>query len=181
MTDLLRALFTPGERYKHRQLLPSVGGSVSWTVNRRGWQQRSRRRTASTCAKMKAFTLFAITFALGVSAQALDEQFGLSVRAEDLRKSHRDIRKKTFLIISPDLIMERNEVSTPNIKARRSIFERQQAPEGDGACPQVWFDIATDLKAEFNGCNRQARDAIRFAFHDAGMWPPPFTTVHVRN
>lgn len=77
--------------------------------------------------------------------------------------------------------MERNEVSTPNIKARRSIFERQQAPEGEGACPQVWFDIATDLKAEFSECNRQARDAIRFAFHDAGMWLLAFATVYVRN
>lgn len=35
------------------------------------------------------------------------------------------------------------------------------------ACPAIWKEIATDLKAVFRGCNRPARTAIRFAFHDA--------------
>lgn len=34
-------------------------------------------------------------------------------------------------------------------------------------CPAIWKDIATDLKQAFEGCNNGARNAIRFAFHDA--------------
>ena len=41
-------------------------------------------------------------------------------------------------------------------------------PAANGSCPQVWFDIAADLKPNFFGCTRLAADAIRFAFHDAG-------------
>lgn len=35
-------------------------------------------------------------------------------------------------------------------------------------CPQVWYDIASDLKGSFSGCSRNAAAAIRFAFHDSG-------------
>jgi hypothetical protein len=35
------------------------------------------------------------------------------------------------------------------------------------ACPSVWSTVASDLKQSFSGCNVQARNAIRFAFHDA--------------
>ncbi|EMC95707.1 hypothetical protein BAUCODRAFT_148591 [Baudoinia panamericana UAMH 10762] len=34
-------------------------------------------------------------------------------------------------------------------------------------CPAVWSTVATDLKSAFTGCNVLARNAIRFAFHDA--------------
>ena len=36
-------------------------------------------------------------------------------------------------------------------------------------CPQVWYDISKDLASSFAGCNQLAANAIRFAFHDAGM------------
>ncbi|KAL1583088.1 hypothetical protein WHR41_08270 [Cladosporium halotolerans] len=49
---------------------------------------------------------------------------------------------------------------------RAALADNTTAPSG-GSCPQVWYDIARDLKTEFFGCNRQASDAIRFAFHDA--------------
>jgi hypothetical protein len=35
-------------------------------------------------------------------------------------------------------------------------------------CPQVWYEISSDLAASFSGCNQLAANAIRFAFHDAG-------------
>lgn len=38
----------------------------------------------------------------------------------------------------------------------------------DDQCPQVWYDIASDLKGSFSGCSRNAAAAIRFAFHDSG-------------
>ncbi|KAM0714471.1 hypothetical protein Q7P37_010258 [Cladosporium fusiforme] len=86
---------------------------------------------------MKVNSILAITFAFCVSTQALEAAYDDS-----------------------------NLANTPRIKERRSALETQVAPEGD-ACPQVWYDIAKDLKSEFSGCNRRARDAIRFAFHDA--------------
>ena len=35
------------------------------------------------------------------------------------------------------------------------------------SCPGIWSTVASDLSSSFSGCNRNARDAIRFAFHDA--------------
>lgn len=37
------------------------------------------------------------------------------------------------------------------------------------ACPEIWSEVAADLRRAFNGCSRQASTAIRFAFHDAGQ------------
>lgn len=36
-----------------------------------------------------------------------------------------------------------------------------------GSCPQIWSQVASQLKSDFSGCNDFARSAIRFAFHDA--------------
>lgn len=47
-------------------------------------------------------------------------------------------------------------------------------------CPQVWYDIAKDLKSEFDGCNRRAASAIRFAFHDAGMCSNALPRIDLR-
>lgn len=46
---------------------------------------------------------------------------------------------------------------------------KEKSPSGpsDGSCPQVWSQVASQLKSDFNGCNDYARNAIRFAFHDA--------------
>lgn len=48
---------------------------------------------------------------------------------------------------------------------------RPPASNGNNAnrCPQVWYDISRDLASSFAGCNQLAANAIRFAFHDAGM------------
>ena len=39
------------------------------------------------------------------------------------------------------------------------------------ACPEIWSEVAADLRRAFHGCSRQASTAIRFAFHDAGQCP----------
>jgi hypothetical protein len=42
-----------------------------------------------------------------------------------------------------------------------------------GDCPAIWSTIASDLSQSFigpNGCTDLARGAIRFAFHDAGIY-----------
>jgi hypothetical protein len=45
-----------------------------------------------------------------------------------------------------------------------------RAPARDeNQCPQVWYEISKDLASSFAGCNQLAANAIRFAFHDAGM------------
>jgi len=50
---------------------------------------------------------------------------------------------------------------------RQSSLEQPTTPAANGSCPQVWYDVAADLKSNFFGCTRLAADAIRFAFHDA--------------
>ncbi|KAF2114587.1 ligninase LG6 precursor [Lophiotrema nucula] len=35
-----------------------------------------------------------------------------------------------------------------------------------GSCPEVWSTVASDLQADFSGCNDDARAAIRAPFHD---------------
>jgi hypothetical protein len=66
---------------------------------------------------------------------------------------------------------ELGNAKTPSfISQRRSALEQPATPAANGSCPQVWYDIAADLKSSFFGCTRSAADAIRFAFHDAGEW-----------
>lgn len=55
-----------------------------------------------------------------------------------------------------------------SISQRRAAQEQPPISPTNASCPQVWFDIAADLKSNFFGCTRLAADAIRFAFHDAG-------------
>ena len=63
---------------------------------------------------------------------------------------------------------ELGNAKTPSfISQRRSALEQPATPAANGSCPQVWYDIAADLKSSFFGCTRSAADAIRFAFHDA--------------
>lgn len=55
-----------------------------------------------------------------------------------------------------------DEVATIPSLLTRSL-ERRQA-----TCPAVWQEISSELKGTLKGCNRNARTALRFAFHDAG-------------
>ncbi|KAF1355586.1 heme peroxidase [Delphinella strobiligena] len=46
----------------------------------------------------------------------------------------------------------------------------------DGTCPAIWTQISSQLTSEFRGtdgqCTDLARAAIRFAFHDSGVYAP---------
>lgn len=55
-----------------------------------------------------------------------------------------------------------DEVATLPSLLSRSLEKRQNT------CPAVWGEISANLRSTFVGCNRNARTAIRFAFHDAG-------------
>ena len=55
-----------------------------------------------------------------------------------------------------------DEVATIPSLVSRNIEKRQKS------CPAVWGEISSELHANLRRCNRNARTAIRFAFHDAG-------------
>lgn len=64
-----------------------------------------------------------------------------------------------------------DEVATIPSLLTRSLERRGKT------CPAVWQTISSELKSTFQGCNRNARTAIRFAFHDAGGYSsktPPY-------
>lgn len=55
-----------------------------------------------------------------------------------------------------------DEVATIPSLVSRNVERRQKS------CPAIWGEISSELHANLGRCNRKARTAIRFAFHDAG-------------